>query len=162
MFCFSLFFPQCNTSKYICIKSLRSKRSSLACMKNRQLQHLFPMLHCDADHAYITQMLAFSILMRTLENSITIKLALLNVIRMLLRVLYYPISTGRKEYHIVNPIIFLCTFYKKGKGQAYDLSFSGEKEDRRWHLWQFSTRSLEIEESHFCQSLSILSVTTSL
>lgn len=87
-------------------------------MKNRQLQHLFPVLHCDADHAYITQTLAFSILMRTFKNSITIKLALLNVIRMLLRVLYYPISTGRKEYHIVNPIIFLCTFYKKGKGSS--------------------------------------------
>lgn len=101
-------------------------------MKNRQLQHLFPMLHCDADHTYITQMLAVSILMRTFKNSITIKLALLNVIRMLLRVLYYPISTGRKEYHTVNPIFFLCvcTFYKEGKGQSYDLFFSGEKEER--------------------------------
>lgn len=157
IFCLSLFFPQCNTSKYICIKSLRSKISSLACMKNRQLQHLFPMLHCDADHAYITQTLAFSILMRTFKNSITIKLALLNVIRMLLRVLYYPISTGRKEYHIVNPIIFCVLFTRRGKGQAYD--FSGEKEGS-WHLWELSTSSLELEESHFCQSLSILSVTT--
>lgn len=66
-------------------------------MKNRQLQHQFPMLHCEADHTHITQMLAFSILMRTFKNSMTIKLALLNVIRMLLRVSHYPISIGRKE-----------------------------------------------------------------
>lgn len=84
-------------------------------MKNRQLQHQFPMLHCEADHTHITQMLAFSILMRTFKNSITIKLALLNVIRMFLRVSYYPISTGRKEYHTANPIIFLCTFARSGR-----------------------------------------------
>lgn len=155
IFCLSLFFPQCNPSKYICIKSLRSKISSLACMENRQLQHQFPMLHCEADHAHITQMLAFSILMRTFKNSITIKLALLNVIRMLLRAFYYPISTGRKEYHAVNSIIFSCIFYKEGKGQAYDLSFSGENYEGSWHLWEFSTSSLELQESHFCQSLSV-------
>lgn len=80
-------------------------------MKNRQLQHQLPMLRCEADHTHITQTLAFSILMRTFKNSMTIKLALLNVIRMLLRVFYYPISTGRKEHHTVNPIISLCTFF---------------------------------------------------
>ena len=130
-------------------------------MKNRQLQHQFPMLHCEADHTHITQMLAFSILMRTSKNSMTITLALLNVIRMLLRVSYYPISTGRKEYHTVNPIIFLCTFCKEGKGEAHDLSSSGEEEEGSCHIWEFSTSSPELEESHFCQSLSALSVTTS-
>lgn len=130
-------------------------------MKNRQLQHQFPMLHSKAVHAHITQMLAFSILMRTFKNSMTIKLALLNVIRMLLRVSHYPISTGKKEYHTGNPIIFLCIFCKEEKGQAHDLSSSGEEEGSS-HLWEFSASSLELEERHFCQSLSALSVTTSL
>lgn len=83
-------------------------------MKNRQLQHQFLMLHCETDHTQITQIFALCILMRTFKNSMTIKLVLLNVIRMLLRVLYYyPISTGRKEYHTVNPIIFCAVFARR-------------------------------------------------
>lgn len=79
----------------------------------------------------------------------TIKLVLLNVIRMLLRVLYYPISTGRKEYHTVDPIIFLCGFCKEDEGQTHCLSSSGEKEEN-CHLWEFSASSVELEERHYC------------
>lgn len=64
------------------------------------------------------QILAFSILMRTFKNSMTIKLALLNVIGMLLSVSYYPISTGRKEYHAVDPIIFLYIFLQGGEASS--------------------------------------------
>jgi len=118
-------------------------------MKNRQLQHQFLMLHCEADHTQITQIFALCILMRTFKNSMTIKLVLLNVIRMLLRVLYYPISTARKEYHTVDPIIFLCGFCKEDEGQTHCLSSSGEKEEN-CHLWEFSASSVELEERHYC------------
>lgn len=131
---------------------MKSDKYSLVCMKNRQFQHQFLMLHCEAAHAQITQIFALCILMRTFKNSMTIKLVLLNVIRMLLRVLYYyPISTGRKEYHTVNPITFLCGFCKEEKGQTHYLSSSGKKEGN-CHLCEFSASSVELERDIFVKA----------